>query len=213
MSLANERTETTLEELKSLYKLMAYLKATDESGIVLRGFPLNDETLILSYGDCSWANSRSLQSQEGIVVVLTNPSSLNGHGQCMMVDGKTTRTPPVVRSTIVGEADFLRNHHRIGSLYDAVVSANPKTEEKMVLLTVRAIQEAIDVKLLRWVPTGYMVADVLTKGSEQLHWAFLPSMKNQVCYLREPDLRELETSVKEMSCFMNMIDYYSTRFF
>ena len=66
--IANKGTETTIEELKNLYKLMAHLKATDESGIVLRGLPLNDETLILSYGDCSWANVQGLKSQEGIVV-------------------------------------------------------------------------------------------------------------------------------------------------
>ena len=220
VSLANKGTETTIiEDLKGLYKLMAYLKATDESGIVLRGLPLNDETLILSYGDCSWANAQGLKSQEGIVVVLTTPSSLDGHGPCMMVDWKTTRTPRVVRSTIAGEAyaaddaidraslanamlteiitgdpilktgPLLKHAHATDcrSLYDAVISANPNTEEKRVLLTVRAIQEAIDVKLFRWVPTGYMVADVLTKESEQLRWAFLPWMKNQVCYLKEPD--------------------------
>ena len=73
------------------------------------------------------------------------------------------------------------------SLYDAVISANPNTEEKRILLTVRAIQEAIHVKLFRWSPAGYMIADVLTKELEQLRWAFLPRMQNQVCYLKEPD--------------------------
>ncbi len=214
VSLATKGTETTIAELKNLYKLMAYLKATDESGIVLRGLPLNEDC-----SDCSCANAQGLKSQEGIVVVLTTPSSLDGHVQCMMVDWKTTRTPRVVRSTIAGEAyaaddaidraslanailtemitgdptlktgPLLKHAHATDcrSLYDAVISANPNTEEKRVLLTVRAIdQEAIDVKLFRWVPTGYMVADVLTKESEQLRWAFLAWMKNQVCYPKEP---------------------------
>ena len=198
VSLANKGTETTIEKLKNLYKLMAYLKATDESGIVL------EETLILSYGDCSWANARGLKSQEGIVVVLTIPSSLDGHGQCMMVDWKTTRTPRVVRSTIAGEAyaaddaidraslanamlteiitgdpilktgPLLKHAHATDcrSLYDAVISANPNTEEERVLLTVRAIQEAIDVKLFRWVPTGYLAP---AQVSYQWRGRYVPS--------------------------------------
>ena len=52
------------------------------------------------------------------------------------------------------------------SLFDAVISANPSTEEKRVLMAVRAIQEALDPKWFRWVPTGLMVADVLTKDSD-----------------------------------------------
>ena len=42
------------------------------------------------------------------------------------------------------------------SLFDAVISANPSTEEKRVLIPVRAIQEALDPKWFRWVPTGLM---------------------------------------------------------
>ena len=71
------------------------------------------------------------------------------------------------------------------SLFDAVISSNPNTEEKRVLLTVRAIQEAIDTRLMRWVPATMMVADVLTKDAEALRWAFLPWLREPVCQLRE----------------------------
>ena len=71
------------------------------------------------------------------------------------------------------------------SLFDSVIASNPSTEEKLVLLTIRAIQEAIDTKLFRWVPTTQMVADVLTKDSDQLRWSFLQWLRDPICQLKE----------------------------
>lgn len=217
VSLSNKGTETTVEDLKRLYKLMGYFKATEDSCITLKPIDINQDTLVVSYGDCSWANAQNMKSQEGIVVVVTSKECLEGKSRCVLLDWKTTRTPRVVRSTIAGEAyaaddaidraslansmltelltgesvtktgPKLQHAHATDcrSLFDAVISSNPNTEEKRVLLTVRAIQEAIDTRLMRWVPTTMMVADVLTKDAEALRWAFLPWLREPVCQLRE----------------------------
>ena len=66
------------------------------------------------------------------------------------------------------------------SLFDSVISSNPNTDEKRVLLTIRAIKEALDQKMIRWVPTDQMIADILRKDSDNLRWSFVderPSMK------------------------------------
>ena len=184
---------------------------------MIRPVPLNSETVVVSYGDSSWANAQNYKSQEGIAIVITTRTALEGLDKCVLLDWKTTRTPRVVRSTIAGEAyaadDAIdRAYHtncmmteiisgqpvlKTGpkllhvhatdcrSLFDAVISANPSTEEKRVLMAVRAIEEALDPKWFRWVPTGLMVADVLTKDSDALRWAFLPWLREPTCHLRE----------------------------
>ena len=53
-----------------------------------------------------------------------------------------------------------------------------------MLLTIRAIQEALDSRMMRWVPTDKMIADILTKDSDNLRWSFLPWMKDPTCQLK-----------------------------
>ena len=193
------------------------VKATDDVGLLIRPIPLDSETVVVSYGDSSWANAQNYKSQEGIAIVLTTREALEGLDRCVLLDWKTTRTPRVVRSTIAGAAyaadDAINRAYYTNcvmteiisgepvvktgpkllhvhatdcrSLFDAVISANPSTEEKRVLMAVRAIQEALDPKWFRWVPTGLMVADVLTKDSDALRWAFLPWLREPTCRLRE----------------------------
>ena len=57
VSLANKGTETTVEDLKGLYRLMSFAKATDDVGLVIRPIPLDDQTVVVSYGDSSWAKT------------------------------------------------------------------------------------------------------------------------------------------------------------
>ena len=217
VSLANRGTETTVDDLKTLYKVMTYFQATEEVCIVIKPIDLNMSTHAVSYGDCSWANAQGMRSQEGIVVVLAPPECFEGRSRCTMIDWKTCRTPRVVRSTIAGEAyaaddaidraalvnsiltelftgeSILKTGPKLPhvhatdcrSLVDSVIASNPSTEEKRVLLTSRAIQEAIDTKLFRWVPTTQMVADVLTKDSDQLRWSFLQWLRDPICQLKE----------------------------
>eukprot|EP00435_Cladocopium_sp_Y103_P018607 s2140_g4.t1 len=213
VSLSSKGLETKIDDLKRLYSLMSYVKATSDQGIVLKPIDLDCNTVVVSYGDCSWANAAGMKSQEGIIVVLSSAECLEGKSRCIPVDWKTCRTPRVVRSTLAGEAyaadDAVDRTHLVNamlteiltgesildtgpilkhahgtdycrSLFDSVISSNPNTEEKRVLLTIRAIQEALDPKMMRWVPTDKMIADVLTKDSDNLRWSFLPWMKDPV---------------------------------
>ena len=216
VSLSSKGLETKVDDLKRLYRLMSYVKATSDLGITLKPIKLNSETVIVSCGDCSWANAEGMKSQEGIIVVLSSKDCLEGQARCIPMDWKTCRTPRVVRSTLAGEAyaadDAIERGHHVNatlteiltgesilntgpilkhahatdcrSLLDSVISSNPNTEEKRVLLTIRAIQEALDPKMMRWVPTDKMIADILTKDSDNLRWSFLPWMRNPTCQLK-----------------------------
>ena len=49
VSLANRGTETTVDDLKTLYKLMTYFQATEEVCIVIKPIDLNMSTHVVSY--------------------------------------------------------------------------------------------------------------------------------------------------------------------
>ena len=52
------------------------------------------------------------------------------------------------------------------SLYDTVVSANPSLQDKRSLVNVKSIQEYVNQRRMRWIPTHIMMADGLTKQSK-----------------------------------------------
>ncbi|CAJ1448531.1 unnamed protein product [Effrenium voratum] len=58
------------------------------------------------------------------------------------------------------------------SLYDAIKAQNPRTSEKRTFVDLRSIQEYIDVRSIRWVPTEHQHADALTKCDKALRASF-----------------------------------------
>ena len=218
VSLANHGNESTLSDLKTLYGLMEHFQRTSQDGLVFKGIPITKETVLVTYGDCSWANAQDYKSQEGLLVCLTTPGALQGPTDAVMIDWKSTRTPRVVRSTMAGEAyaaddaidrgvyvnqclcelifganasplsnpQYLRHLHATDckSLFDAIIASNFQTEEKRVGLTVRSIQETIGPNDMRWVPTGAMHADGLTKIADWLRAQFLDWIRNPTVQLR-----------------------------
>ena len=70
---------------------------------------------------------------------------------------------------------YLRHLHATDckSLFEATIAANFQTEEKRVGLTIRSIPETIAPTDMRWVPTGAMHADGLTKVADWLRSQFL----------------------------------------
>ncbi|CAJ1344302.1 unnamed protein product, partial [Effrenium voratum] len=58
------------------------------------------------------------------------------------------------------------------SLFDAVCTQNPRTTEKRTYVDIRSIQEFIDNRSIRWVPTELQFADGLTKCNKQLRQDF-----------------------------------------
>ena len=58
------------------------------------------------------------------------------------------------------------------SLFDAVLSAAPSLQDKRTLVSIRAIQETITGKELKWIPTEYQFSDCLTKVDRMLRQVF-----------------------------------------
>ena len=74
-SLANKGRETTYNDLFTLYEAIAAVKATENLGILIGPIPLNKATLIIGYGDSSWANAPGGKSQMGVLLLLASPDA------------------------------------------------------------------------------------------------------------------------------------------
>ncbi len=58
------------------------------------------------------------------------------------------------------------------SLYDAVISTNPNLSDKRSMVSIRAIQETVSARQMRWAPTALQYADGLTKVCQKLRLTF-----------------------------------------
>jgi hypothetical protein len=65
------------------------------------------------------------------------------------------------------------------SLYDVLVSENPRTEEKRTIVSIRSAQQFLTRENVFWVPTNLQWADGLTKVCCKL-------MESFACWLRKP---------------------------
>ena len=84
----------------------------------------------------------------------------------------------------ISELMYNQAAHRVGSrlatlqavdaksLFDAIMSENPSLNDKRTLVSIRAIQETISSKEIRWVPTRFQFGDGLTKTDDKLLEAF-----------------------------------------
>jgi len=100
----------TISQLGDLYKLLEYAHSTVESGITLRSLPLNSkETIVVSFGDSSWANAPDLKSQTGLLCCITTEQALVGGAPASPVDWRSCRTKRQVRSTLAAEANAADN--------------------------------------------------------------------------------------------------------
>ncbi|CAJ1451636.1 unnamed protein product [Effrenium voratum] len=59
-AVTNKGRETTYNDLFTLYEAIAAVKATENLGILIGPIPLNKATLIVGYGDSSWANANAM---------------------------------------------------------------------------------------------------------------------------------------------------------
>ena len=57
------------------------------------------------------------------------------------------------------------------SLFDAIMSENPTLNDKRTMVSIRAIQETISSKEIRWIPTRFQFSDGLTKIDD--NWTML----------------------------------------
>ena len=103
-SLCHRGKDTDITDLKVLYETMQFVKDSPENGIVFPPVALNKGTLIVAYGDSSWANAANFTSQYGVVVVLTAPQATEAVSLAYLVDWKSGRSSRVCRSTLAAEA-------------------------------------------------------------------------------------------------------------
>lgn len=85
---------------------------------------------------------------------------------------------------------------RSRSLYDVLVSENPRTEDKRTIVVIRSIQQQVDV---RWVPTTLQWADTLTKLSDKLVMTFVEWLRRPWIQLREMSAERHSTQKKNTS--------------
>ena len=76
------------------------------------------------------------------------------------------------------------------SLYDVLVSENPRTEEKRTIVSIRSAQQFLTRENVFWVPTGLQWADGLTKVCSKL-------METFACWLRKPWIQLHEGNVNQ----------------
>eukprot|EP00435_Cladocopium_sp_Y103_P051771 s386_g16.t1 len=107
VSLANRGKETTLQQLKMLFEYIEIAKKTKDVGLCFHPVPFNKASMIIGYGDSSWANAPGGKSQMGSWVLFASPDCLE-HKSCVSIlDWKSARSPSVTRSTLASEANAM----------------------------------------------------------------------------------------------------------
>ena len=81
------------------------------------------------------------------------------------------------------------------SLYDCIAAENPSTEEKRVIISIRAIQEHVTKDQIHWVPTDLMWADALTKTCGKLMQNFQSWLQKPWIKLRKTELPKKDSGV------------------
>ena len=104
VSLTAHGSQATITDLKTLYSTIEFLKKTPDYGLVMQDIPINEETLVISYSDASWANARKSGSQIGALVGLTTSSARSEPTNMSVIDWKSARSVRVCRSTLAAEA-------------------------------------------------------------------------------------------------------------
>ena len=85
------------------------------------------------------------------------------------------------------------------SLYDVLVSENPRTEDKRTIVVIRAIQQYLQRPDVHWVPTRLQWADSLTKLSDKLVTTFMQWLEKPWIQLRETVTKTHQAQQNTMS--------------
>lgn len=103
-SLCHRGQETDVTDLRNLYETLSFVKATTESGIVFPPVPVDKTSVIVAFGDSSWANAANYSSQYGVVVTICPSQVTEATTNALLVDWKSGRSTRVCRSTLAAEA-------------------------------------------------------------------------------------------------------------
>jgi len=135
ISLA-QRQKPMHADLAIIYETLDYVKESIGAGIVLKGLPLSlAETIVITYGDSSWANAPGMKSQTGCLVALTMTEALRCESDASYSDHQSSRTQRVVRSTLSGEVIAADNAvdrgTYIATYWQEIITGMPCYNEKL----------------------------------------------------------------------------------
>ena len=97
VSLANRGRETKPSDLKDMFEYVEIAKQTPELGLTFNAVPFNKASMLIGYGDASWANAPGGKSQMGCLVLFAAPDCLDKKSPVSILDWKSARSPPVTR--------------------------------------------------------------------------------------------------------------------
>lgn len=155
---------------------------------------------IWAYSDSSFGNLTPETAQTSICIFIGTKETKEGFASVMLLDFGSNKTRRVARSTFTAETlsaatcldkarflqiliqeAFFASHDEnwmvqtaictdCNSLFENVVTLNPSTQEKILLMEIASLKEALEqgvVNEYRWVPTHLQYADSLTKDMDQ----------------------------------------------
>ena len=140
VSLANRGKETTLQNLKMLFEYIEIAKKTKDVGLCFHPVPFNKASMIVGYGDSSWANAPGGKSQMGSLVLFASPDCLEHKSYVSILDWKSARSPRVTRSTLASEANAMDetvdratyiNYFITALLYGTTATGKPHPERAL----------------------------------------------------------------------------------
>jgi hypothetical protein len=107
VSLANKGAETSPKDLKTLFSYIDLAKQTSDLGLCFNPVPFNRASVLIGYGDSSWANAPGGKSQMGSLVLFASPDCFEHKTFVSILDWKSARSPRVTRSTLASEANAM----------------------------------------------------------------------------------------------------------
>ena len=113
--------ELTVGDLLEVNAVLKYVRGTKDSYVKVIPIPF-DELVIVSYGDCGFANAPGGKSQGGLVVVATDRAALQSRRPASLLEWKSYRHQRVLRSTLAAEAAALDKAEDYGNSVAAMLS-------------------------------------------------------------------------------------------
>ena len=79
-SLCSKGTKATYKGLALMYQAVEHLHATKEMGINMFPTTINENSVLVSFSDSSWANAEGFASQHGSLTLIADPRVLDSIG-------------------------------------------------------------------------------------------------------------------------------------
>ena len=93
VSLVPHGAEARVNDLKSLYGMLDYIKNTPDQGLLIPCVPLNRSSVVVAYSDSSWNNAYKSGSQIGTLIGITSPEVFEAVSSFVIIDWKSSRSP------------------------------------------------------------------------------------------------------------------------